>query len=212
MGNGDLEKEVQKCLEMVALSRVFDIEGLWEVLGEVGRSSPLTEEPNPPSPQEIGIENAIEGPSEGDKTPENPPEIIDSDQEEELSPIKERPLKPALPSKPLSPRKEAEDEGTEIIIIDNMTHIINELFSRKEKTDGTYPLLPSNSSPLYANNHNSTHPPNPPLPRPTLPNPHLQHPYNPPQQHHSRKIFLLIPLYNDWSPKPTTATNFGVHE
>lgn len=84
VGEGDVhessvDEEVQRCLEMVAISRVFDVEGLWEVLGEVGR---------------------------------------DSEEAQGLAP------------------DDHNEEGMEIIIIDNMTHLINELFSRKERSEG----------------------------------------------------------------------------
>jgi hypothetical protein len=143
----DVEKEVQRCLEMVALSRVFDIEGLWEVLGEVGRNTPVHEEPNPSFSGEAEQQDATASQDGETQAPEKPAEIIDSDQEEVLSPVKEAPLKltPAPPPKSLTPSGEDEDEGTEIIIIDNMTHIINELFSRKEKSDGMLPHFPLTS-------------------------------------------------------------------
>jgi hypothetical protein len=72
------DEDLQKCLEMVAINRVFDIEGLWEVLGEIGRES--------------------------------------------------------------HSQSENDDGGTEIIIIDNMTHLINELFARKERSEGALRL------------------------------------------------------------------------
>merc|ERR1711964_45202 len=58
------------------------------------------------------------------------------------------------------------DEGIEIIVVDNMTHLINELFARKEKSDA-HNLLTLLSSTLYTlsktNNiltilHNATNP------------------------------------------------------
>lgn len=75
-----MDEEVRGYLEMVAISRVFDVEGLWEVLGEVGRDSAGMEEDR------------------------------------------------------------SDEEGMEIIIIDNMTHLINELFARKERGEGVFPI------------------------------------------------------------------------
>lgn len=72
---------------MVAISRVFDIEGLWEVLGEVGRDS------------ESGA-------------------LVDDE----------------------GVRAVGDENGVEMIIIDNMTHLINELFARKGRGEGMYPL------------------------------------------------------------------------
>jgi hypothetical protein len=105
---------------MVAISRVFDIEGLWEVLGEVRRNGILQDD--------SGIlenETAID-PGANNQRPLKPPEILDSD--EELTPEDDIPLPPAAqPSNHI-------DTGVEIIIIDNLTHIITELLSRKEKS------------------------------------------------------------------------------
>ncbi|KAE8442349.1 hypothetical protein EG329_003420 [Mollisiaceae sp. DMI_Dod_QoI] len=124
-----IEQEVQRCLEMVAISRVFDIEGLWEVLGEVGRDGPATSDP---SSSIAGLAKDVT--AVGQKTDgavqSSPdwPEISDS-QEEDLSPIDDAESASKVPEM----EKKEQDEGTEIIIIDNMTQIINELFSRKEK-------------------------------------------------------------------------------
>jgi len=77
-----VDEEVRRCLEMVAISRVFDVEGLWEVLGEVGRGSDGS--------------------------------TVDDDES-------------------------LREEGVEMIIIDNMTHLINELFARKERSECMFP-------------------------------------------------------------------------
>ena len=68
---------------MVAISRVFDVEGLWEVLGEVGRDSDR---------------------------------VVLGDEERAV--------------------EDNDEEGMEIIVIDNMTHLISELFARKERGEG----------------------------------------------------------------------------
>lgn len=107
---------VQKCLEMVAITRVFDVEGLWEVLGEIGRGS-----------------------DDGDITAGAAKEQIPQDV--------------GTPSRPRlggggAILEEGTEDGTEIIIIDNMTHLINELFARKEKGEGSTPPSPRPTSPL----------------------------------------------------------------
>lgn len=80
-----VDENVQRCLEMVAISRVFDVEGLWEVLGDVGQDSES-----------------------------------DAANDEEM-------------------REMGDENGVEMIIIDNMTQLINELFTRKERGEGTPP-------------------------------------------------------------------------
>ena len=146
----DVEKEVQRCLEMVGLSRVFDIEGLWEVLREVGHNTVVCEAPNPSFSGEAEQQDATASQGGETQSLQKSAEIIDSDQEEELSPVKTPLPNPTLapPLKPHTPSAQVEqgqDEGTEIVIIDNMTHIINELFSRKEKNDGILPRFPLTS-------------------------------------------------------------------
>ncbi|KAF8848676.1 hypothetical protein BDZ45DRAFT_635456, partial [Acephala macrosclerotiorum] len=147
-----IERDVQRCLEMVDISRVFDIEGLWEVLGEVGRNdtAPLTDlseegeettKTDDRSPVWPAPEPEINDSQEDLASIEEYParvsnvsvaEVIDSD-EEDLSPIDEK-----APKVPKQKEKEEEDDGdggVEIVIIDNMTRILNDLFSRREKND-----------------------------------------------------------------------------
>ncbi|KAH6667532.1 hypothetical protein B0J14DRAFT_489444 [Halenospora varia] len=135
----DVDEEVVRCLEMVTISRVFNIEGLWEVLGEIGRETHTpTAEARIPQQQFEG--SSPPWPTQ-DSSPEKTPQILDSedDEELELSPVK-------------APRKKAEmqkeDEGVEMIIVDNMTHIINELFGRREKNEA-HALLTSLSRTLH---------------------------------------------------------------
>ena len=126
---------------MVAISRVFDVEGLWEVIGEVDHavssSSPRVdgEDGNGKADLKDADEQEVRNQVQVNKTPE----ILDS--EEDATPPRHVP--------PLSPKEgdntTEDDEGVEIIIIDSMTHLINELFARKEKSDGTF--LPSPNSP-----------------------------------------------------------------
>jgi hypothetical protein len=123
----NVDEDVQRCLEMVAISRVFDIEGLWGALGEIRRHRSSGFEAEHLEP-EIAESEGMEATGEV-LNPERSAEIIDS--EEEPTPEDE-----ALPSPVIRPSSRDKDEdGTEIIIVDNMTHIINELFSRKEKSD-----------------------------------------------------------------------------
>ena len=108
--------DVGRCLEMVGISRVFDVEGLWEVLREIGRSSVSSLDRDGAGSKDVDDETQSD----------HEVEIADSEEEEdELEGKSKERLK-----------GEDTDEGIEIIIIDNMTQIINELFSRKEKSDG----------------------------------------------------------------------------
>ncbi|KAF4629267.1 hypothetical protein G7Y89_g8881 [Cudoniella acicularis] len=132
-------EEVQRCLEMVAVSRVFDIEGLWEVLGEIGRAH---------VPVPVPAEHEGSSPPWESNTPElksKSPQILDSDEDEEE--VLETEMK-----QPVDIEKSENhdcEEGIEIVIVDNMTHIINELFGRKEKNDA-HNILTSLSCALHS--------------------------------------------------------------
>lgn len=128
----EVETDVQRCLEMVAISRVFDFEGLWEVLGEVNRDSTLHDDyaiPSSPDPEAHERESHY------------PPEIFDS--EEELS-----------PERASTRDKNSSDPGIEIIIIDNLTHIITSLLAQKEKSEA-HGLLTLLSHTLHTMTHTS---------------------------------------------------------
>jgi hypothetical protein len=114
----EVEKGVQRCLEMVAISRVFDMEGLWEVLGEVGRDGTSHDDSDTPL--------STHDPKMSERSPQRPTEIADS--EAELTPEAASPLPP-------SQNKTEQDPGIEIIIIDNITHLITSLLARKEKSE-----------------------------------------------------------------------------
>ncbi|RDL41077.1 uncharacterized protein BP5553_01056 [Venustampulla echinocandica] len=121
-GGNALEEAVQLCLEMVTISRVFDVEGLLEVLDEIERGN----QPN-------GVYEAT-----SQEQPGRSLEISDS-QDESLSPAA------------TSPRRTTPSTGEgsiEVIIVDNMTQIINELFPRREKSN-VYTLLDSLSLALH---------------------------------------------------------------
>ena len=116
--NKDAEEEAQKHLEKVTISRVFDIEGLWEVLGEVTRNSrPL---PKHQRGEEVDARDHEELPITK--------EIVDSE-DESLSPDGDS---KAIPEQP----DEQIDEGIEILVVDSMTDIINGSLANKERTEG----------------------------------------------------------------------------
>lgn len=101
---------VKRALEMVAISRVFDIEGLQEVLSEISSQSPH-------------------------QSPDRTAEIVDSEDEDAgLSPIRSPKKKP-----------DGEEEGIQMLIVDNTTTLITGLMNRIEKSEGKLspPLLPS---------------------------------------------------------------------
>ncbi|KAI1141133.1 hypothetical protein F5Y05DRAFT_299947 [Hypoxylon sp. FL0543] len=76
----EVSAEVRRCLERISVSRVFDVEGLWEVLSEL--EMPLSPAPSAPEPGEAG--------RKGDRV------IV---RKEEVPP--EKPEKPVIPRRPL---------------------------------------------------------------------------------------------------------------
>ncbi|KUJ23596.1 uncharacterized protein LY89DRAFT_186742 [Mollisia scopiformis] len=104
---------------MIAISRVFNIEGLWEVLGEIGHESPPSPSPTslPPLP-----DNKTDGPIQSSP---DWPEIVDSQAPSPLS-------DPDPPSPTLQKEDADLDIGPEILLISTLTQIINNLFARKE--------------------------------------------------------------------------------
>jgi hypothetical protein len=129
----DLEREVQRHLEMVTISRVFDVEGLREILSEVSRdsnsqlvhqdrgegdASTVVKSPNVPF---------VSAP-EGDEQSTIMKEIVDSDDERHT---------PDEDYQTAAHQLKEQDEGIEMLVVDSMTDIINELFARKEKNEGT---------------------------------------------------------------------------
>lgn len=160
-----VDVKVNRCLEMVALSRVFDIEGLWEVLGEIDVSRQDASSSVIPQQDHRGtgetrsqLEEETDKPETQAKETrkEERTEIEDSEDDDDLLLSLPSPQKPieislakartetqadipkrgSLSDEKQQPRADEEDQGTEIIIVDNMTHLISELFGRKEKNNG----------------------------------------------------------------------------
>ncbi|KAI9644369.1 hypothetical protein NHQ30_007726 [Ciborinia camelliae] len=125
----EIQSEVNAMLELIAISRVFDIEGLWEVLGEIGRAGGQPN--NDEGDQEIS--NNI--PPRKDKSIEKqaaplhkiPDEIGDSEEEEDIDILTPPPVETAPPN------KSREETSPEILIIDNMHYLISHLFTHSEK-------------------------------------------------------------------------------
>jgi hypothetical protein len=178
-----VDARVEETLGRVAISRAFDIEGVWEVLSEISADCQSAipardlsnlaekgaEDPELKSGRMKSVVaetsrnqgSALEAEAGGAKELE----IVDSEAEEEdieledeleeaeisqrgntdLAPDKTNALH-SLPRKkdPTLRSKPPESKGrTEIVIIDNMTTPISELFSRRERSFGTSQPFPS---------------------------------------------------------------------
>lgn len=153
---GETLEEVQKYLRMVSISRVFDFEGASEVLREVeGESTARSLR----SEQETNKEQALNTSADimhNKKPKESPqqeveptPEILDSEEEASIdsgSPgigPETTGLKGHMEREQnhfntnfTDQNSDSDDDGIEMIVFDNMTNILNELFARKEKSEG----------------------------------------------------------------------------
>jgi hypothetical protein len=176
-----INERIEELLGRVAISRVFDIEGIWEVLSEISTDchspksvldvSNLTEradghdsttgrmtvaaEPAKTKIPELELHAEQEGELEiGDSEAEEEDiDIDDSLEEADMSHVgvtdlyKAPKITPALITSSLSrenpasgSRSSENKRRTDIIIIDNMTSPINDLFSNRERTSGKFPL------------------------------------------------------------------------
>ncbi|OBT90146.1 hypothetical protein VE02_00944 [Pseudogymnoascus sp. 03VT05] len=156
-GKMGVEEKVNAVLERVGVTRVFDIEGLWEVLGEVGGGAGVGNA-NAASVGEEG--DAVAGDGEGEKEGgggDGPPEEVlksagtreimdsedDDDDDNDLAtqripnPVPQNPhKKPSLDTntnthhhKPAAPAAPFTHPTTEIILLDNLTTLTTTLFS-----------------------------------------------------------------------------------
>ncbi|PQE24453.1 fasciclin domain family protein [Rutstroemia sp. NJR-2017a BBW] len=139
LGTDDEEnQQLSFMLDLVAISRVFDIEGLWEVLSEIARTT-----------NQVNNDEANEGSMNSPPWHEEPEaynkevqprirnEIGDSEEEEEEEDLQSPspPPPPPPPPKVVSkPQSTPIDSGPELLVIDNIHHLISHLFTHSEKT------------------------------------------------------------------------------
>ncbi|OBT79975.1 hypothetical protein VF21_01660 [Pseudogymnoascus sp. 05NY08] len=152
-GKRGVEEKVNAVLERVAVTRVFDIEGLWEVLGEVDggatRGADRRDEAKEASMGEGGkAENrgvdeegggGDEQPMEVLPTAAGMREIMDSEEEDDdddlatqrpPNPVPQNPQKkPSLNTNNHKPLAPGTHPTTEIILLDNLTTLTTTLFS-----------------------------------------------------------------------------------
>ncbi|KAK4156981.1 hypothetical protein C8A00DRAFT_40569 [Chaetomidium leptoderma] len=119
-GLQNLQSRVRQCLERISISRVFDIEGLLEVLGELKDAAALadSEPPQPAQEAEAGqkqqlteiMDSEDEGGLSSPESPPNPP------QEREPTPRETQP--PSLPA---------------MILVTHTSTLLNALFTGRDK-------------------------------------------------------------------------------
>ena len=145
-GLGEVKNEVRGCLERIAIARVFDVEGLWEVLGELEGGDYGGEET--PRQEAEGTAGDAFPPKEPTKIQKRQrTEIMDSEDEEELSSPE-----PSSPSPPPTVHqhppniKDTQPSGLpDMILITHTSTLLNTLFTGrdKESAHNTMQLLSS---------------------------------------------------------------------
>ncbi|KAK4250972.1 hypothetical protein C7999DRAFT_38104 [Corynascus novoguineensis] len=138
-GLQNLKAEVQACLERISIARVFDIEGLWEVLRELEDAVP-TEDGKPPQPVQ----------------PEKKTEIMDSEDEGGLSSSDSPPsgLSPQLEPKPSGGEKPS--ALPEMILVTHTSTLLSTLFTGRDR-DTAHSTMLFLASHLHALTRSQTH-------------------------------------------------------
>ncbi|KAB8294752.1 hypothetical protein EYC80_006714 [Monilinia laxa] len=125
----EIQKQVNAMLGLVGISRVFNIEGLWEVLSEMGRTDSWLN--NNGGGQEISTNIPPKEVAYGERRAEPlhklPDEIGDSE-DEDIDLLTPPPVETA------SHISNEVETNPEILIIDNMHYLISHLFTHSEKT------------------------------------------------------------------------------
>lgn len=163
-----IDSKVNGILERVSITRVFDIEGLWEVVGEIRNGtgqSTVTDETNSVTATAVkdsnnsysGLDVVAQERGHGGQTDEKPtprvtPEIMDSEQDDDEDdddldthhfPEEAGPRPKVASGADENNRKISNNAATsqhtgqplttELVLVDNMTTLITNLFSRTEK-------------------------------------------------------------------------------
>ncbi|ROT35383.1 hypothetical protein SODALDRAFT_328723 [Sodiomyces alkalinus F11] len=156
-----LRRKLRGCLERVSVSRVFDLEGLWEVLGDLDKPCEEQEpvprrsrdETTPDVHAEGGLtvlpgteqqgggntdlaESKIRNAVIADSEDEDEDEAEDQDENEEISPSSPSRSPPAIarpPPPPADPAPPEPDHGPDVIVITHFATLLTALFTRREK-------------------------------------------------------------------------------
>jgi hypothetical protein len=161
-GEGGVEERVNGVLERVSITRVFDVEGLWEVLGELRSGTEqtgATTEPEDvvqtsgkdvrPLPSSDASKDIFGNERDERRAGNMIVEIMDSEEEDDdddlSSPISagRQISSPKLSSRPheksdarsSNPPSSREPPTTEIILIDTLTSLITTLFANTERSN-----------------------------------------------------------------------------
>ncbi|OHW94255.1 hypothetical protein CSPAE12_07172 [Colletotrichum incanum] len=92
----EMKSKLRSCLERVSVSRVFDLEGLWEVLGDLDFPPESAASKTSPAPhqQQSGREETVEAVHTPEPLPELPRQLTPKEQSERIVLSELKPLKP----------------------------------------------------------------------------------------------------------------------
>ncbi|KAL2017063.1 hypothetical protein VTK56DRAFT_2636 [Thermocarpiscus australiensis] len=142
-GLQNIKSFVQECLERISIARVFDIEGLWEVLGELEDAVQAADVRSPPPGQGIGPRQELNAAvsEEAEPPAQTRTEVLDSEDKDVLSPPKSSPSQepPPQPSKthpdetPTARKDPPPSTLPDIILITHTSTLLNALFTGRDK-------------------------------------------------------------------------------
>ncbi|RKF72585.1 hypothetical protein GcM3_097024 [Golovinomyces cichoracearum] len=119
--------QMRRCLEMVKISRIFDIDGLWEILGETEHSKGI--------PNKIKDFSLALSPNNNQIGGERDQRQVFCDEEASNTVSETISTKNAQPILSSKTELKIVDDGIEILIVDNMTTLISEFLTSREKTN-----------------------------------------------------------------------------
>ena len=139
----EVRSEVRGCLERIAIARVFDVEGLWEVLGELeGGGSAV--EARPPQEVERTAGDALLPKEPAKDQKQQRTEILDSEDEEDMS-SPEPPSPPPPPAAHHNTALNAEETQPsrlpDMILITHTSTLLNTLFTGRDKESAHNTML-----------------------------------------------------------------------
>ncbi|KAK0628584.1 hypothetical protein B0T17DRAFT_614480 [Bombardia bombarda] len=151
-GLQNVQAQVQSCLERISIARVFDIEGLLEVLGDLDNAGSVPNRPSETKPEPSQAVKTEPKPAPNPR-PSKKTVILDSEHEDdglssppsscigqELQSPLEQPTQPENPTatRPLPPLESNNNDmifdtaTPDLILISNMTTLLNALFTGRD--------------------------------------------------------------------------------
>ncbi|KAH6628440.1 hypothetical protein F5144DRAFT_654848 [Chaetomium tenue] len=132
-GLQSLQSEVKGCLERISIARVFDVEGLWEVLRELEEAVAVAERgpPQPAQQTDNKSGNASPPPAKGQRQQRT--EVLDSEDEGGLSSPESPPSASPPRQQTATPEQTNPSTLPDMILITHTSTLLNTLFTGRDK-------------------------------------------------------------------------------